>query len=523
MERSDVAVPQPRRRGRPYRPAIDPSPYTGVVSNGGVRMSWLLGTTRLHGHGGRYANRRDFVPALEAAGLHSDESRVSRWESGSAQVGSAVATGYEAVLGLPHGLLRSVGYLMHPPAPPVQGAGAKELGPADYRELDRLIDVCLDGSPTGQEWLSLSDALAGLPGVFLRSQTWRSLGLRLLCELCRSLGVGYATRLAALRRLLTHPMAQHQLVLAIGEFVMDPASVRLGDAIATLQHVPGKRTTALVMRLLGSDNEAVRRGAARCAAAMLAAGTFGEAHLADLEAAVIRLIGHGHDEVYLADVVRRMPDEAARRILQSLRGRPMLEVVLRHGESVAPTTSRQTAASIAAAAQYRLATSAHSEPDQMLERLIREAMFHAHAERRSQAGTLLMASPYAQGIARACAEFLNGSDAEVSARAAALMRYCVTADELPVLLAAAADSSGLRSDVVRRHATVALAHAPAPLEREQAALLAHRAAPWNDRLSEATIYSLGMHGHAPTNAPGAPGWVREAAAWWADNGPRRFA
>jgi len=509
-----------RKRGRPYRPPVDHTPYAEGTGGADARIAWLLGTTRLHAAEGRYSNRRDFVPALVEAGVNCDESRISRWESGSTHVPLSVIAGYEQVLELPPHRLSAVAQHISPA--PAIGTGRKELTPEGHRRLDALVDLTLDGAPSGADWLDLADILTEHPTVYMRADIWHDLAARLLAELCRSLGVGYVTRLVTLRTLLIHPVVQHHVVRAIGQFVMDPCSVRVADAVALLQHVPGPKGTPIVMRLLGSDSEPIRHGAARAAAAMLARDDFAPEHLAELETTLPWLLSLDEQATHASEVVRQLPPASQERVRAAVR-RPHhgLELVLKHAEIAPPDVAKSVGGGLATEAQTHAGGPSAAEPDHLLQRLVREALFHAHPERRSQAATLLMASGFREGISRACGHLLGSDGGATGVPVARLLQWCFATRELPIVFGAAVGGVRGPGDGVRVHALHAMGHLPQRLSVQQAQLLAAGIGDADQRVVDATLYALGMHGRSDvvgqdSHAPR----VRELHRWWSETGER---
>jgi len=511
------AVDSPkRRRGRPYRPPADRSPYASATGGVPERIAWLLGTNRLWAGDGAFASRRAFVPALAAAGVPTDESRLSRWEAAGAPISNAVIEGYEQALGLPALQLSAVAQYLRPIVPPAPNRlGSHEL----HALFDPLFDLVLDGEPAGADWLTFTQALLAHPGVYLRPAVWEQVARRLLTELGRSMHLAYSTRLLALRRLLAHPVAQRHVVYAIGHVATDPRAPRSADAIALVQHVGGAFGTGVALRLFNSDQEAHRRGACRAMAAMLARDEFDDESLPALEAAAVRQLSDDETALHVADLVLRMPMLVAERIKVAFRGHPAMELVGRGGELVSNDVSRQVAVRVADEGRRQAAGPGPRDPDPMLERLVREALFHANAERRSQAAMLLMFSPFRDGVASGvAAQLATGPEPAVAGRLVRLLRYCISKDELPALLALqpAADAGA------RPHALQAIAHLPVALDPADATALAEQPGVWKDpRLAAATMYALGMHGHAALAAkhPEAANLV----AWWKATGPRLTA
>lgn len=504
------AAPAPKRRGRPYRPPVDTTPYDDVVGGGATRVAWLLGTTRLHARGGTYASRRHFVVALNDRGVVCDEPRVSRWESGGSTATIGVIRAYEDVLGLTPYSLVAVAAMTD------DGVAGSRVA-TSVAPMDVLLDATLDGAPTGADWLELVGQLAAHPSLYMRADTWTAISEKLVSELCRSTGAGYTTRRYALRSLVTHPAASPHVVRAIEGYVADPCAQRSSDVIALLQHLPAEAATSHLLALLEDERPSVQRGAARAVAALLARGSLAADAALTLEHTVRERLAADPMALHLADVARQLPCGAADRIRAALGDDPLLGPVVTHSELLPADTSELVSAGVALAAQSKMTL---QEPDPMLARLVREALFHSNGERRSQASSLLLASPYRAGLSRACASYLDGADADVSGRLARLLRYCIDRPEFPLALGAAIQGN---SPAVRHNALRAIGHVPVELTAAQAMLLVNGAAPWDDAMVvDGTLYALGMHGHADLAGRAVPGLQRvsDLSAWWLRHGGR---
>jgi hypothetical protein len=153
----------------------------------------------------------------------------------------------------------------------------------------------------------------------------------------------------------------------------------------------------------------------------------------------------------------------------------------------------------------------------MLERLVREALFHSHAERRHRALVVLMSSPYAAGIGAAAAGLLNADDPLVARRAAELLRFCITPAETPHVL----EAPVARHTEVQAAALTALGHVEQLDDSHVDDMLA-QSEPWPAaRRGQATVYVLGMHGLTDRLASrSVPSHVESAAAWWRRAGAR---
>jgi transcriptional regulator with XRE-family HTH domain len=508
-----------RGRGRPYRPPLDSSPWSSVSGGAGARTGWLLGTSRMLNADGAYANRQEFLPRLLERDIRVDNTRLSRWESGTASVSPQVIEAYEDILGLPAQQLRSTVSLLtgHSAAP----TSAEDPTAAEHT-LDGLVEGVLGGERScGDTWVRLTGELAKHPSIYLRSSLWRSLAGQLISELSRSVGVAYTARLSALHRLIAHPMAHNDVIAAIGQYVTDPHAVRVDDVIAALAHAPSNGSRVLALGLLASGDPALEAGAARTIAAMGAAHTWSGTLDGTLEKHLVEVLG-GVDRAELiqvsgsADLLRYLEPTARERVLAGLGEDRQRQFVLEHVSLISPASASMISANVTAAAQQSVPMLSDA-PDAMLERLVREALFHAHAERRHRAAVLLAASPYAAGIGAASAGLLNADDPIVGRRAAELLKFCITPAETAHVLHSPVERAGH----VQAAAISSLGHVPELADHVVDDVI-ERTAPWSaEHHTHAALYVLGMHGATDRLAAhDVPPHVESGVAWWRRTGSR---
>ena len=505
-----------RGRGRPYRPPLDSSPWSSVAGGTGARIAWLLGTSRMLHAGGAYANRQEFLPELTARGLKVDNTKLSRWESGNGPLSPAIVQAYEEILGLPAQQLRSTVSLLTgssaAPTPAEDPAAAE-------RTLDTLVERVLGGESCGGDcWVRLTSELAAHPAIYLRSVLWRSLATQLISELSRSVGVAYTARLAALHQLIAHPMAHNDVIAAIGQYVTDPHAVRVDDVIASLAQSPSAGGRFLALGLLASGDADLQNGAARAIGAMQAAHAWSSSLDASLESGLIDLLGASTataDTHLHADLLRYLDADARERVTKAV-GEPQHQFLLDHATLTSPATASLIAANVTASAQES-APMVGDAPDPMLERLVREALFHAHSERRHRAAVLLAASPYAAGIGGAAAGLFNADDPLIARRAADLLRFAITPAETDHVLKAPVQ----RSEEVQAAALTALGHVP-ELDDSHVEHVLRQSHPWEtEPQADAALYVLGMHGLTDRLAAHeVPARVSSAAEWWRRTGAR---
>jgi hypothetical protein len=174
-------------------------------------------------------------------------------------------------------------------------------------------------------------------------------------------------------------------------------------------------------------------------------------------------------------------------------------------------------ADLAPAVQHDTASHQAQEPDQMLRRLLREALFHSHKPRRHHAALLVAASPYAPAAARHLFELACDPNDLLAARAwTVLMRVgdhslCdavvrrAVEDERPSVRARALVNVGLDGD----------------LTPEQTSAVAGRYDAARSIERHATLFALGMAGAPmlPDFAKSDDAETARAAQWWLDQGP----
>lgn len=515
QERS--AVEARRRRGRPPGLVSDTTPADSPFLDPDLRAGWLLRSWRLRLE--PESNARSFAATLAGLGRSADASRVSRWETGRLPVPFHVIAAYEEALGLPRGALVALALLTRKLARP-RADLASVLDPrhVSAARFQEVLDVIVDGSPRGGDWLELSSFAASHPDrVILPGSVWRTLVRRLVHQLGLSVGAAYATRSEASLLLGLHPQARTALVAAVGEHVTGSESLVVADAIALLQQVDDPRAGDLVLRLLHHPQDATRNGAIWAAAAKVSRGHLDDDQMAVLERTVIGLVARGGMESgglfgQLRDLVHVLPEESRARIHRMV---PLLTGTPPRPSAPEPP-GRRTVADVC-----RALARPDDEPDEpMLDRLVEEAMFHKVAERRFQAGLSVSLSPYRARVARGAARLLAGApDAGVAGRLIAMLTMVATEAERDLLRPLAADPGPLQVG-----ALVALAHVP-PSTPPRHVRPDPLVSPGDADLASmrAALYCAGMTGDPVLDLvavdPRHEEWVRRAARWWRDQGP----
>lgn len=521
-------VPRPRR-GRPFRLPDDPTPLRAATADATPRVAWLLATSRVHHPDPERSGRRGFCERLSELGVPADQARVSRWESGARRLPSEVLAGYERVLGLADGRLTAVAHSVQRAfgTEEHESSAVADQPPELHAELDELFEAILADGP-GQDlalsWVRLSELLTRGTAVYLRPPTWAQLTDRLARELPRAVGIGYVRRCEALRLLLRHEPSRKHALRSIGAVVTDPDTHMVSQPLALLAEVDDPQATALLLKAMAGRDALIYRGAAWAAARKLATGRLDPAETADLAAATLRLAQRPLPlvpDVFVLDLAAQLPWDAAQRLLTDCAGSPLLprlQTAVDEGLLAPGSTARGTARRLVTDVTRAMPSPSGMEPDVLLERLLLEALFHAHQERRHQAGLLLAASPYRGAVARSLSHLVEDESELHAQRALALMLYLGGEEQRQQLLRWSADDARPRR---RMRALLTLAHLREPLSAAEEELLLEGLRRGTDpAVRRAHLYALGMHRAACLAAlsEDPDDYVGRAARWWRRTG-----
>lgn len=522
MTPADGTAALARPRGRPQRLPVDAGlPHTPADPT--MRMAWLLATSNILSPASGHLGHDNFVTRMRAQGVVLDASRVSRWQTGALRPRADVLDAYEAVVGLPEGALRAARTALDP------AADRSTTGEALSVEAGVALDECLTSlsgpGGTGADWMRLSRSLTSYERVYLEPSTWQRLTTRLIAELSRSSGAAHLRRHAAATELLAHPSAGRHLSRSIGRFLINPDVQTVASVMALLRAVDDDSVGDLVLKLINDDSRVLRRGALSVAPALAARGHHTDDINAALEHHAAHELGRGRAterRIDALDLVTQLSEPALRRVLASV-GDPKMQrrVALAHAthELVPTDVARGSADSTAARVEALVGRAGH-DPDQMLRKLIREALFHARAERRQLAGLLLACSPYAHAVACTLLRLVARDDTDDLTTAmswSALRRFghVLTRDEV------AAVALGEKRPALQARAWAALGLAQGEVHDDVAAQLAHttsQGTTYDQRHS--ALYALGMTGHSTLQAllTHERPELRRGAAWWLDLG-----
>ena len=463
------AAGDPPRPGRPARVPEDRSSWDAQVVDAPARTGWLhLANRAVAG-----LTRAELRLGLEAmtdhsgAALVADPSRVSRWESGRQRPPVEVTLGYERLLGLPPGRL------LAPVRALARTTGGAPDGVPD-EEVEALLDDALTDRPLdGSRWLRLTLALTWHDRFFLRAQDAHAVACRLVSELARSAGAAHHLRLEAALTLLQHPSSQRAVLRAVGSWLTDP-DVQLVTPVVALLGSVGGDTDDLVLRLLQGQDARVAEATLPVDQAVL----LGQDLVVDAQ----RDGGVRDQLLQIRDSSTLIPDAAHRRLARSLAWR----------------------------AQWGAEDREPPEPDPMLERLVREALFHVDGRRRELAGRLVGATPYGPVLATHVVALTDDPRELLATRAWELVHVLGHGDAHRSIVARALDEQAPH----RSEALLALGLSEVPLTPSESRAVAAVAAQSPDLRYAATL-ALGLA--SPGSLPalrGLDALTDRAVAWW---------
>jgi len=484
----------------------DRTPLNGARIDVAARVGWLLRTHRTVAG----LSLRQMSDALAEHGVRISAATLSRVES-EGQRSPAVIDGYTAVLGLPDGGLRATidgvcrAFSYSPPAPP-------EPIEQSLESFSRAYDDVMVESPTAGAWLTFARHHAQPAGFGLPLQAMEPLVQQLTDEIGRCLTLNRWTRHEALSQLITSPYGAMTLRTMRGR-VEDLDNQLVYDLTSVLSDHPSPDLTAWACRLLASPSLFHVRGASYVLQGMLVHGglplaswrtmapLIREAQVAakgdpDKTAAVDGVVGALppvlHPDLRAAGV--RGPSRKASIPWSRTRGNPHYLV----------------ATEIARAACADL-----QQPDEpLLERLLFESCFETRGVRMSTSTWILLASPFADALARAIVRHTSWPDAECHAGAMRVAAACSTGGPVPGL------EPLVDEDCLFAPLTILIGRSGGRLPDHVLA----RGLAGDATMVRQAFYCLGMAGD-PRLAGLAedghqPEAVRRIARWWLDRGPR---
>ncbi|QWC84362.1 hypothetical protein KLP28_12355 [Nocardioidaceae bacterium] len=455
---------------------------------------------------------------MRDVGVTCDQARLSRWESGGLPVPRTAVAAYEELCGLPQGHLICHAASLEPATrenPVVDGPAADDT-------LDEIFSARAEGGLDGGAWLRLAETLATYESVYLPPQLWADLTDELLRETVRATQHEFTARYEAMRVLLATPRGRRAGLRAIGRFLTDPHAQSVAPALTLLGEVKHRKAQRLILKMLAQGSDPIRYGAGWAAAAALARGHLEPEITGDLERLMHARLGGAPDaHVEITDVIARMPPKALDRLRAAAAAgdqRRRLEAVLRHGQVLPRSRVLSVLEDCVPRIQDATAQNRAVEPDEMLHRLVREALFHGHQARRRRAAILLAASPYRTAVADEFAGLLEHPEPVIAAQAASAMSALATTEHVALM-----QERSLREDTVedlRVRLLYALGSCGADGETITPAISAALATT-SETLRRAALFAAGMTGSPclMTVAQSAGDPLAGHARWWLELGP----
>ncbi|MCW2796933.1 hypothetical protein, partial [Nocardioides sp.] len=321
----------------------------------------------------------------------------------------------------------------------------------------------------------------------------------------------------SLRMLIRHPTSRRHAVRALGALVTNPATEFVIHPLSLLQEVQDRQASDVLMRLLIDGPGQLRVGAAWAVAGKLARNHFDADEISRLESTGLAMLRGNRNPMQRIEafgIHAAMPTEAHERL--ALAGldqddRLALELCRRHGELARPDDARGVSERLAGRVQESTSSHTSVDADLMLCRLIREALFHVHHERRHQAALLLAASPYRASLADQLLMLAVRSEEAAAVLALTALYQVADAGQRPTLmqLAVAEERPQVRVAALLALGQVVGELAPAEADQLRAAM------PDEGQLTQATVHVLGMGGAAARLENGSPtDELAVAARWW---------
>ncbi len=493
-------------RGRPRDLPVDHTPLRGARVDTRARIAWLLRVSRMASpRGGTGA---EFSRKLRDAGLPIGASALSRREHGQEEISGAMISAYEAVLGLPEGHLRGVcdslrrQWNVHTGERVVPPSRAQIA--ASLRRIDGRIER---GSACGADWLELSRVLVEPGGAVLPPSVLGAWVRTLLREMLRSVGGAYVGRVEALAGLMSDPVTRRTVVDAALEVIHEPGAACLIDTVTVLGESSADDSVGRLIDLLVNGRGTVRLGAARALLQPIVTGDLTVQQINAVERAIVT-------------IVRDDPDDAgdaafmlAQRI--SLRMTQMVVTALGRNPGERPPGSHVQAP--AQLDRYLSDAARHSglHGDQMLDRLVREALTDDFLERQHSSSMILMVSPFRRVLADTAIDVLTSvHDPAARSGATSLLSYLAAPEQRPQFMGMLR-----RPDVdLQRTALRCLAHTGGvPFEMDLMPYLR------NEELCRDALYCAGMSAHPALQSAAScdefPQSLRDTARWWIALGP----
>lgn len=499
------------KRGRPAQLPEDATELDADRVDVAARIAWLLRVSRLSASDSAVRSLAGFVTRMGRVGCGTDPGRVSQWETGTLAVTTAVISAYELVLQLPPGRLRGVCETIRRTLPSIDGVTRISSAPlADPQSaLDCVYDEVVRGEPAGGDWLTLSDLLTGRTPVLIPTAEFERLALRLMLDMMRSVGAGFAARFDALGRLVDDPRLTVPVLRAAHEVLQEPGAQAVVEPLSLFGEVtPSPRIVArMVAMLVDGDNPWVQKGASHALLHMLNRQQMAHESLEVVERAVAGLLlddPNGSGGAAARPLAVRLPSRQ-RSSIGSTR--------LRTGRRPPSAASIPSAAVLGRFVENGMAGTGFPD-DAMFVRLVRESLSSQRPDRAHLACITLLVSPYRASVAASVVELIEDRSVPepVHARLGDLLTYVAGTDQHDTLHRWV---TGPQEDL-RLIALYSLAHSSGVDAEVDLDDLVRR----GGAEATAALYAAGMSGHPALAVWGfsSAAELRSRANWWTRHG-----
>lgn len=366
---------------------VDRTALDSVAIDVRLRVGWLLRSCRLNS-----PSTAGMAGNVFAREVGVNPAQVTKWEKANDDVDAGAIEAYERFLGRPPGAMRGVIEMSRRVfRQPASGRHAPPRSPLDLDELDELVGPAMHGDPRGIDWLHFADALNKDGPLTLPGFTAEPVIDRLTSELARSVETAFTTRHEALSRLRVGPYRTVTLRSALG-FALARDSQIAVDLLEVAAELPSTQLFSDMCRLLVDTRRPVFEGACRALVIMVAIGGIEQRDLIGcvpgLVAGYNAVCMDAHRHHLMSGVLRNLPSAMTRLAYDDL-DRPLSPV---EGSGVL-TRDNPTFAAAQAAAQT-IKAELPSREDEVLERVLFEAMFDPVWIKRYIAKYFLISLPY---------------------------------------------------------------------------------------------------------------------------------
>lgn len=454
------------------------------------RVGWLLRS---------YRGRRTL--AVLAQDFAVSPATVSRWETGAVTVPYQVVRRYERRFGLPaHEVVAVLDTMYRYWSPSL--TSAPTMGRLHHR-LDELLDRACSRAALGPaDWDNLTLGLAMTPDVPLPRRIWAEISERLLADLTVANGVAWHRLYESYCRLLAHPRgggAALDRCVSAGRDRSHQTHIEI-VSILDASNEPAA-SAAVVEQLEHPTTEAAQEGALLACVRKLRLGHFTSAQRQRI-VDVVGGLSARRDTSRIVDAMLRATERT---------GRAPVAAEARPARADQVTRDRSVA---------RVVAAVQRPADPTLGLLVAEMLFALGPGTRLSAASMIAASPYRSGVARALTAELTSSRVVLDRSGwpdvvLAALRMIGGAAERGMLERLAA-TPGVATEVART-AAYSLAHLPGTTDRlywQQVLRL-----DTSPDVLDGLVYSAGLTKLRPVleairNARDLPARPRRAAAWW---------